>query len=318
MRIHVTSVPPKSAQRSISASSPFPRSSSSVLCVSNTTAPRAVASRTVSGQGGGRGISLTHIFIFEGDYFSFPKALDLSFCMDGGTEAPERICKFELFGVVTHCGRDANFGHYTATLKNLFLPSDGPVSCEEKEEEKSVRKNEEDDENKEIEGEGERERERESREDGKETAEEEWYDFNDTHVKAVTSASLSSLFAGHSSAYMLLYRNAALGRVTLPTVPPHLLSDNNIEEEEQYEGEISGPLVPIWKLTILFPTSIKTTRSGAKIVTLDPLSFHRSEISKVRDTRCICVCVCVCVRFFVCEERRCVLAVCSRVAVLCV
>ena len=213
--------------------------------------------------------------------------------------------KFNLFGVITHCGREAGFGHYTATLKDLFKKKKEDQEEGKKEGERGG-------------GEGEKE--------GK------WFEFNDSTISEVEEANIRALFSGKDCAYMLLYhqvreeeggegrkeeeleggekgREEGEERLEFheaPAIPDHLeyvLKEGEKErgrEEQQQEGFVMGFGGGMggggyfrggrgggggggrgWKVTVLFPESVSGVMGGGHSLSLDPLPLSRFEKQKV-------------------------------------
>ena len=139
--------------------------------------------------------------------FPFPFELNMAPFME--QQPPKQDLVYDLFGVVIHCGAQAQFGHYHTYLHDVLNESKRVgLPLGEKEESPPF---------------------------------EGWFDFNDTTVKPISKATVETQFGGSANksecAYMLVYRqrnSPVLMKTTdaVPQPPPHLAAEIEAENAE--------------------------------------------------------------------------------------
>lgn len=192
--------------------------------------------------------------------FPFPRVLQMSPYMEDPVAHPQ--APYDLFGVVIHQGAQASFGHYHTYLLDVLNES-GLVGTPRAE----------------VLG------AEEAKVGDTEPLFEGWFDFNDSHVKPIASATVETQFGGkgHECAYMLVYRQrehpALMARgQPPPTLPAHLAAEigqeNAVRETQRREwDELKNTI----ELNVFLPAALELTKGVVRKKTATALADLSEE-----------------------------------------
>jgi hypothetical protein len=206
----------------------------------------------------------------------------------------ESLLKYQLYGIVAHTGKEAGFGHYTATLRCLFDMSSYDESNEKMYSEANGSTNKEVNAEVNPEGNPNEQKENEKMKNTKNFF-DQWFQFNDANVKPVDTSQITNLFCGQTSAYMLLYRAGPIQPIPLPHVPSHFKFKRELTHlpftydpfQISHDARVShGPLE--WRIVVLFSDAVSKSKSGAATIAFDPQPLSRYETSQVYGKNLLC------------------------------
>jgi ubiquitin carboxyl-terminal hydrolase 40 len=170
------------------------------------------------------------------DPFGFPVELDMNkYTQDGG--------EYELFGTIIHAGT-AHQGHYHAYIRDLL--QEGSWNVPETHSEPEAEKPETQANSKPVSKRQQRKQDKTLKALGSQTLDikdanllENWYDFNDSSVTAISGSELSKIFGGSKeTAYMLIYRKKiefSLSHLQIPSYWSESISIFNSDLQHQRE-----------------------------------------------------------------------------------